>query len=238
MNEMMPKSTVSKESAPRPEEDLLAHFRGACETESGTVLNHESKISTYHSFHEDLDHLEEAPIVNQYERGMIPTIDSLSEAARAASDSLEANPEEIEAVRIGKLIRGQAASIRTWCRRYVSTIIKFHTMKRQMLRMDDQEKRDSFEQADAERRRVHEALLASLRTFNTLLEEGKDYAEYKSPLLWQPGSLMEDGTATHEGVIFAPKALEDRDLIKSWAIAADCVEEMKKIIGSDDFPPE
>ncbi|MDB5265468.1 MAG: hypothetical protein JWM39_181 [Parcubacteria group bacterium] len=238
MNEGPAKPRQSIESAPKPEEDLLAHFRSACETESATVMNHETKISAYHSFHEDLDHLENAPMVGQYERGMIPTIDSLSEAARAASDPLEADPEDAEAVRIGKLIRGQAASIRTWCRRYVSSIIKFHTVKRQLLRMNDEERRNAFEHADGERRRVHESLLTSLRTFNSLLQEGKEYAEYKAAVVWQPGSVLEEGTATHEAVIFSSKALDDRDLIKDWAIAADCVEEMKKIIGSDDFPPE
>jgi hypothetical protein len=124
-----PKLSQSKESPAKPEEELLAHFRTACETESGTEMNHEIRVHTYHSFHEDLDHLEEAPMVDQYERGMIPTIDSLTAAARSASDSLEVDPEDAEAVRIGKLLRGQAGSIRTWCRRYVGTIIKFHTMK-------------------------------------------------------------------------------------------------------------
>jgi hypothetical protein len=233
-----PKLSQSKESPAKPEEELLAHFRTACETESGTEMNHEIRVHTYHSFHEDLDHLEEAPMVDQYERGMIPTIDSLTAAARSASDSLEVDPEDAEAVRIGKLLRGQAGSIRTWCRRYVGTIIKFHTMKRQLLRMNDEEQRDAFEAADRERRRVHESLLLSLRTFNTLLEEGKEYAEFESPLVWTKGSLLEAGSANSDAVIFSTQALADRDLVKSWAIAADCVEEMRKIIGPDDFPPE
>ncbi|HEV7121492.1 MAG TPA: hypothetical protein VGN56_01545 [Candidatus Paceibacterota bacterium] len=237
MNEMPPRSSGSKEAAPKPEEDLLAHFRSACETETSPETSHDYKIRTYHSLHEDLDNLEEAPMIGQYEQGMIPTIQSLIEAAQVASLALESDPDDAEALRIGKLIRGQASSIRTWCRRYVSSIIKFHTMKRQMLRMNDEEKRNSFQAADAERRRVHESLLDCLKTFNTLLTEGLEHAEYAAPRAWQPGTLLPNGTSAHEAVIFGPKAIQDRDLMKSWAIAADCVEEMRKIIGADDFPP-
>lgn len=238
MSEKAPHRIESKEKTTKPEEELLAHFRSTCETESGAALTHEAKVTTYHSLHDDLDQLEDAPMIGQYEKAMIPTIHSLTEASRIASAALEAQTDDEEAVRIGKLIRGQVGGIRTWSRRYVSTIIKFHTAKRRLVLMNDVERRNALEQADAERRRVHDSLLTCLRTFTALLKEGAEYAAYTAPLAWSPGILLPEGTASEKAVIFSDSALTDRDLIKSWAIASDCVEEMRSIIGSEDFPPE
>jgi hypothetical protein len=236
MKESFPIQPPQPEQQPKMEEELLAHFRETCEHGHHHAPQGEERLVMYHSFHQDLDSLEEAEIVKRYERGLVPTMSSINLAATEASKALleEGDPD---AARIGKLIQGQASGIRRWCRRYVTTIIQFHTKKKDFRLMNAADQRDALSQADVERRRVHDALLESLRTLTRLIEEGRDHAEYPRPMTWSPTSELEVDAANTKPVIFSESAIQDRDLIKSWAIAADSVEEMKKILGADDFPP-
>lgn len=199
---------------------------------------HDERVEVYNSLHKDLDSLgEETPFITSYEKGLLPTVTSMTEAARIASEALLAETEDGEAVRLGKLISGQVPSIRQWCRRYVSTIVKFHTAKQRSHGSSDAEKKYQLQLADEERRRVHNALLESLKNFSALLIQAEDFAIFRKPIMWKPGVNLPEGITFAEPVVFDHVVMTDRDLVKNWAIALDCVEEMRKLFGPDDFPP-
>lgn len=237
MTERMPSSPRTPEPAPiLREEVILTDFRDTVH-EPHEIHNKEERAHRYHTFHDYLERLENPSIINQYENGTVPTLESLQEATTAAAQELEADPDDQEGVRMAKLLRGQVQSIRLWCRRYVGSVIAFHTLRRKHILLNSTDTKEDFFRADSERRRIHNALLDSLRTCTALIQQTAAHAGSATPILWEPTMTLPKGTASSTPVAFSANTLEDRDLVKQWAIAADCVEEMKKVLGADDFPP-
>lgn len=232
MSESIPSASAPKGEKPRrPAEEVLSIFRALCETESHVPHTKEERISISHRLHENLDELNSAEMIHKYEDGTVPTYDSLSRAAETAIAALLADQDDPEAARLAKLIEGQVQSIRTWCRRYVGTVIRFHRAKSTFFKMDGDEVRDALATSDAERRRVHDSLLSSLATFNELLSEAQAIEHFPKPLAWRPGFDLPAGVAHTHAAILAPEAIADRNLIKDWAIAADCIDQLKAVVG-------
>ena len=229
MKEGLPQSR-SSEQVPAKAEDVLTDFRRNCELEAGHIYTPQERELISHSLHDKLESLNSPEMLHAYEAGGMPTLDSIHRAAEAAAEVLNEDPTDTEAITHAKLLVGQARHVRGWCRRYVETIIRFHTTRAAFMRMNDEEQRDAFARADSERRRVHDALLNALSTLNRLIARGQELADYRTPISWGPGTDLPDGTAHEHPVIFSADALQDRELIRKWAVIADSVEQLRTVI--------
>lgn len=184
------------------------------------------------TLHKGLERLEANNMLQKYEAGIVPTIESLTKAAQEATAVLLEDPDDIEASRLAKLLEGSVLSIRSWSRRYVASVVKFHNAKSQFLRMNEIEQRDALVDADKERRRIHDALLNSLSAFNQQLDDAQGITTFAPAMEWVPGKDFPTGTADSAPLVFSKAAIADRNLIRDWAIAADLGEEIKKILKS------
>ena len=218
------------ESQPSPPEVILADFRKHCQLEAGHVYTSPEREVIAHTLHQKLEKLEKVEILHQYEQGVIPTIESLKRAADAAITILTEEADDTEALQHAKLIEGQTNNIRRWCRRYVESLILFHIRKSAFMRMNKTDQRDALEQADRDRRRIHDSLLASLTTFNILLTQTSDLVQFQMPIEWKPGVELPEGTAHEHAVIFSPEAIQNRDLIREWSVIADSVEQLHMVV--------
>ncbi len=242
MSEGIPKSNTEEEHAVPLESyhfqaEMLAGFRESCEHESGHHPLGNERIDLYKSLHKYLDNLEDANFINKYEEGTLPTIASINLSIEKAREALLTIPGDADAVRIEKLFQGQHGVIRNWCKRYVNTIITFHVKKNAWQLLNGTDQRDAFVQADEERRRVHNALLDSLTRLNGLFLDAAEYSDFVAPPQWSKSTSLPPGSALHSPLVFSPSVIADRDFIKGWAIAANSVEEIKRILESDELPP-
>ena len=229
----MPSLPVPHEESvvtPAATEEVIEDFAHIAEENRGCLGNPEGCRHAFTLLHRALDRFENHEIKVMYDEGRVPTFESMERSAETARVALE-NLNDPETTQIAKLLSGQLSSIKRWCRQYVASLLRFRMSHIALLRMNDDEKRDAFERADRERRRIHESLLQSLATLDKLLKDGKEYADYQIPLRWQPLAPLPEGTADRGAVIFGKEALADRDLIRDWAIVADRIEEIRKITG-------
>ncbi len=225
-----PPQSRPNERVPAKTEEVLTDFRRNCELETDHVYTPQEREYISHSLHDKLESLNSPEMLRTYEAGSMPTLDSIRRAAEAAATVLNEDPAGTEAITHAKLLVGQAQHVRGWCRRYVETIIRFHTTRAAYMRMNDEEQRDLFVRADSERRRVHDSLLNALTTLNRLIARGQELADYRTPIAWGPGTELPDGTAHEHPVVFSTDALQDRELIRKWAIIADSVEQLRTVI--------
>ena len=168
-----------------------------------------------------------------YDEGRVPTFQSLELATDIARAALE-KAGDPEADRIAKLLSERVRLVKQWSRRYVGSILRYRRSELARMRMNENEQRQEFFEADKDRRRIHDALLQTIGSMNELLKAGEEYAAYGRPAEWVPGIPLPEGTAWEQAAIFSEKAIADRDLIRDWAIVADRVEEIKKLTG---YPP-
>jgi len=218
------------ERRPTETEAVLADFRKSCALDEGHVYNAEERDAITHTLHDKLEQLNAAEMLHMYEAGTAPTLDSMNRAAEVAIDALREDPEDVEAVTHAKLIQGQAAQMHRWSRRYVETVVKFHTSRTAYARANDAELRDMLVRADTERRRVHEALMASLTTFNNFLLKAQDLVTFPAPIAWKPGMSLAPGTSQEQAVVFSTDVIRDRQLMRDWAIVADAVEQLRIVV--------
>ncbi len=211
-----------------PTEMVLSDFKRICQSEVGIIHTPEEKDQVIGVMHQTLERLDNKEMIHKYREGRIPTIHSLELAANEAIKHLQEEEPDEEIERITKLLEGQVRSIRGWTRRYVGTVVKFHLMKSAYYAQE--EEADKFITADSERRRVHDALLSSIASFSKLLSDAQEITHYSPPIAWDLSSNLEEGTANAKPVVFSLQAIQNRDLIRDWAVATDCVEELQKSI--------
>lgn len=218
--------------------EILSDFRLNCEQKAGKHPTGEERVELYQMLHKYLDNLDDANLINRYEQGTIPTIESINLSIEEARKALLLMHGDSDCIRIEKLLQGQRSVIRNWCKRYVNTIIIFHVKKNSWHLLNGTDQRDAFLAADSERRRVHNALLNSLSELNSLLIEASKNSDFTLPPQWSRSSNVVIGSTLHSPMIFSAQVIADRDYIKSWAIAANSLEEMKKILEVDELPPK
>jgi hypothetical protein len=204
-------------------DDLASYYK---DNQPKTAAEREEARTAYSNA---LEKFENHEIKHQYDEGRVPTFDSMTRAAEMVSKAL-IETGDAEAVAIGKLVSGSVNSIKRWSRKYVVAILKFRRSKLAHARMNDEERRASLEQSDADRRRIHNSLLESLSALTMMAEKGREYADYPEQIKeWSPTDEFPRGAAD-KPLIFSAAALRDRDLIRDWAIVADRVEEITKVL--------
>ncbi|HVY54727.1 MAG TPA: hypothetical protein VHC46_03130, partial [Thermodesulfobacteriota bacterium] len=209
-----PKADPAKESLqPEPTEQVVGEISDFIEEHKSGLHSDEERKEAFTQLHKALDKFENHEMKRLYDEGRMPTFDSLHQAAAHAVEAL-AKVNDPDASRIARLLSGSIQSIKTWSRRYISALLRFRNSNLARLRMNTEEQRDAFTKADGDRRRIHDALLGSLASLNDLLKEADEYAEFSTPAEWHPGDELPKNTARTADLIFSPKALADRDLIR------------------------
>lgn len=181
--------------------------------------------------HADLECCEVFEMYNAYTQGRVPTLPLLKESIehliQKIPDSLRDDPE---AAAVIKYLQGRHQSISHDVRTYVGLVIRFVTLEQSTLRFRDYEKYlEQIKDIDVRRRQMHDNLLASLNTLRTKIEEAYDLGvcEKDDCYIWSPGSTSE--IPSHVVPVFSPTAINNRDLIKNWALAADFAEHFDKL---------
>lgn len=218
-----------EEQLPGHTEVILSEFKRRAEDVRHLDTTDPEIVSM--TLHQGLERLSASPILEKYEAGMIPTLASLARAADEARAVLLEDADDEEAAKLARLLEGSVHSIKDWTRKYVASILRFHKTKSSYFRV--QTKADEIhlmEEADKDRRRIHNALLSSLSAFNQQLEDAHGIDTFAPAIEWVPGIDQPTGTADTMPLVFSKAAIADRDLIKNWAIAADLGEEIKKIL--------
>lgn len=227
--EQFPSRTPERSEDVEPTEDVLARLDNLAERyrehHPGTP---EERAQARVILHTTLDKFENHEMKESYDEGRLPTFRSLERAASLISSAL-IDSGEAEATTLAKLLEGSTLHIKSWSRKYVASILRFRRASMARARMSDEEVRDSYIQADRDRRRIHDALLESLSAVTRLIEQAKDYIEPIVVKKWRPGDRLPKGTADSEPVVFSSEAVANRDLIRDWAIVADRIEEINKI---------
>jgi hypothetical protein len=233
MSESFPKPEKLRIHEIRPTEDVLDAFGRAREEYSEPPKDLTEKIDAYHALHNTLEYFENGEMIALYENGQVPTFESLQKAIDQTQEALQ-GVSDPEAQSISKLLIERITNMKTWARKYVTAVLRFKRAKERMIAEAGGDEREAFRRADEERRRIHDALLDALKTYNSLLQKATEFAEFKQPAAWSQGMHLPENTAWNYAVIFSPNALADRDLIRDWAIVADRESEIKKLTG---YPP-
>ena len=174
------------------------------------------------SIHQEFETCEAYATYLAYSEGSIPTIETIAEGIEnALLQAPQHTKDGPEAERITKMLSG----------RYVQSVITFN---RQLsgagqFRFSEEEKRNRLVDADKRRRRLHDSLLDTLRVTHKTLMDAVDLGILKENSfgVWAPGFDAQQLPGSFS--IFAPKAIDDRDLIRNWAIAADFAQTFAKL---------
>ncbi len=221
---------LDADAAIAPTEDVIGEIDDLVQHHRGNLHDEADRQHAYEELHSALEKFDDNGVMRLYEEGRVPTFASLQAAAAKATEALRVVQDDSEAARIAKLLTGSVSSIKLWCRKYVAAILKFRNSKMAMLRMSGEEQREAFVQSDKQRRHIHDALLNSLATLLDLLREADDHVEFEQPIRWKPGEELPEHTAENRPVVFSAEALTDRDMIRDWAIVADQVEQIRKLL--------
>jgi hypothetical protein len=224
------RNTASPETRAAPTEEVVDEFAEIVENHRGNLRDDNQRREAFTELHGVLDKFENHAVKLMYDEGRMPTFESIDRVAQSAARALAADNEP-EAQRIAKLLQHHVTSVKRWCRQYVASLLRFRASKTAFLRMNDEERRDALGKADADRRRIHDALLGSLASLEDLLREGSEYTDIGQPIRWNEKDQLQQGAANSTPLMFSTKTLEDRDVIRDWAIVADRIEEIHKITG-------
>ena len=179
-----------------------------------------------------------APLFNDYEKGLVPTLEIIKNSSVKAADSIASeilrseksgvSPKDlVEEKSIEKLLRGREKSINAGVRSYIRSVLRFQTLKERMHLERNMEKQ--FERADHERRRIHNALIESLQTFTKAIHDAQelDLLNKYTIIEWQPGLRLQHQKDSI--VVFSDRILKNRDWVRDWAVVAELYERLAEI---------
>lgn len=227
-----PKSVVEPAQNEPPmagREDKVLDVLHQC-TDGNPRRNCDNK--TKEALHREFETCEAYATYLAYAEGSLPTIENMTHGIEAMLAQAPQHAKEgPEAERVCKMLSGRALQIRAASRSYVQSVITFN---RQLsgagqFRLSDEERRDQLIDTDKRRRRLHDALLDTLRvTYRTLMDAVDLGIANKSTFgIWEKGFDARQLPGTFS--IFAPQALDDRNFIRNWAIAADFAQTFAKL---------
>ncbi len=222
----VPSSAESSEVTVPLAEDKILHRLHQC-TNPGANCSPEDE----EELQKDLERCEVFEMYNAYIESRVPTLPLLG---KNITDLIERIPNKLrndpETISIVNYLKGRHASIGHDLRAYVTLVIRFVTLEQSTLRFRDYEKYiDQIKKVDADRRRMHDNLLASLDMLRQKMEEVYDLGlcEKNDFYVWSPGETRE--IPINAVPVFASTAIANRDLIKNWALAADFAEHFEKL---------
>ena len=225
------------------EEAVLAGLHGEAERHGdGSKCNTE----TLTKLHGEVERCECFPLLGQYAAGQIPTLERMFvplkpiiEKARIeiSAEVARGIPENDikDELKLLALLEGREQQVKESIRRYVSSVIRFHNLKR-LSAGGTRDMHKQFEDADHARRRAHNSLIESLSVYLAGANNAADQDLLKrdSFTTWHVGT---DAREIPQGkvVIFDSDVLKNRDFIRDYAVVADMAEQLR-ILGDESWP--
>ena len=167
-------------------------------------------------------------LYEKYEKHQILTIEdielSVNTVMNALDKVLEEDGEDEYISERKAILSTRATEIERATRRYIRTISKFDTIKKQQFRMDVEEFKMAFQEADQVRRNAHNGLIEAVTVYTRSINELKEYGALDDIEVeeWRLGDMYM-GDVIQEGkvFVFSGEILRDRDLVRDWAVSAN-----------------
>ncbi|MEX0917847.1 MAG: DUF3232 domain-containing protein [Candidatus Paceibacterota bacterium] len=216
-------------------EDVVVH---ATETRRECQLNPDSPGCEPELIHNEIENSELAGLYHNYEEHKIVKLSDLTGsiakiAAHLEQELTKVDPESEEGQFITtqfNLLKTRDKEVRSSVQRYIRTLSKFYNLKKQRVRMEPEEFRYQMEEADRRRKAAHDALLDTLSIYSRILSQlqNEDYLEGFTVVMWKQGIELTDSAESEQTLFsFASLVLQDRDLVKDWAVTAHVCDELQ-----------
>lgn len=183
--------------------------------------------------HGEISSSDVGEIFKNYEEHKMVTLDDVSNSVAIIRSHLEEEllhlPGEDEEVKFISehlnLIKTRDQTLKEAVRRYVGTLSSFFNLKKQRDRLDRDDFKYKMEDIDRRRRSAHNSLIETLVVYSRIVNELREYGILDGFTIeaWGPGvdiSHQASVSASKHVVIFSDSCLNDRDLIKDWAVSA------------------
>ncbi len=190
----------------------------------------------YNSLHDRVCHTEVKGIFERYENHEVLTLEDIKESIATALTQLEtelAQDPDDETMRSGyQLLKNRGKEIDRATRRYVQTVSKFFHIKKQQHRLEREDFISKFEEIDQMRRTAHNGLIETLTIYTKTIHQLQQYGalgglEVKQ---WRTEQAFSDEEGSENVVyVFAPEILQNRDLVKDWAVSAHMYNRLGEI---------
>lgn len=221
------------------EEDAVAALHARAEAPDLTTQPKFAHIEALGSFTKNLTRLEFYPLYERYQKGEVATLGDIEKTAKRVGREVErlrneeglSNEYMSEELRIARLLEGRVRSIRQGVNRYVQTVIRFHNVKR-AIRLRPEKEVELMQEADGARKIAHDGLIESLRVYATAVRSAvaADLIEDAKIAVWDPAHPINRARKEDARLLtFSPAFLDDRDLMRNWAMTVDYNEKMEVI---------
>lgn len=218
-------------------EDVVVH---AQEIRNVCLRDPNSPLCRPEILHTEIEHSDVGVMFENYNEHKILSLDDIRYSIENVAVHLEhelskldsESEEYLFAHDKYQLIRKRAEEIRTGVQRYVRTLSQFFQLKKQQFRLEPEDFRDKLQQIDKQRRFGHDALIGTLSIYSEVVNSLKEYGflEEHTVISWDHVTKLSDIEENNKNIIiFSPKILENRDLVKDWAISAHLYEQLKHI---------
>jgi hypothetical protein len=186
--------------------------------------------------HSRICHTEIKNLFEHYDRHEILTIDDVKNSIAIVLAQLEseiADDESDEFMKQGyQLLRTRGEEIDRATRRYVQTISKFFHIKKQQFRLDVEDFKAKFQEIDQVRRIAHNGLIETLTIYTKTVGDLKRYGALGDIEIeqWHTSDRFTSDEDTKSRVfVFAPEVLQNRELVKDWAVSAHMSQRLHEI---------
>ena len=234
----------SQEYSDSPTAELLATFDSLHTHVRSHTHNEQEREEAFGQLHSVAEQFENKAMLNAYEQGNIPSFESMNRAVDRIVEEVEKESNgdfsDEEKVAIQR-IKGRVREIRSWCSRYVESLVTYHRKSKRMRETGGNEgagARDEYVKADTDRRRIHENLLTSIRQLDESIKTIDDL--FGSQIIriqrWDPVNPTPTGYALENPLVFSGKAGTHsyRNLVRDWAIVANLEHKMNLIRQADE----
>ncbi len=210
---------------------------------------HENFIARFHSLYEqartdqggeslngmrDMLHGPQARVFHDYQAGKFlsmetfkSSIDLIINALRAEIDLSDDKEEQTILQGHMKYFSGRVNYIQGAACSYADSVARFHNIRLQQVRLNEEDFRYQLMRIDRERRRQHEALITALQEYDARIQSlRKDgYLEGVQCKEWNKSLVSAQDSSTV--YLFPKQFLSDREMIREWAIAVDLDTNLK-----------
>lgn len=201
-------------------------------------LHPEDSYCDCESLHSRICHTEIKNLFQHYERHEILTIDDIKESLALVLEQVESEMASDESDEFMKqnyqLLRERGNEIDKATRRYVQTVSKFFHIKKQQYRLDVEDFKAKFQEIDQVRRIAHNGLIETLTIYTRTVGELQRYGALGNleVVPWHTSDRFTGEEDTKGRVfVFASEVLQNRELVKDWAVSAHMHNRLHEIEG-------
>lgn len=178
------------------------------------------------TMHSEFERCEAGTIFHSYTESKIPTLSQFEEQMELILQKTgQPAADDVEGLRIYNLLRGRVNHLRKSVKDYVETVVRFVRISGPMKLRDP----EIFIKIDHDRRKRHDGLLNTLSGLLKLINDADriGLADKSDFYYWHPGS--DEQIPSNKIPVFSEAAIENRNLIRDWALAADFSENFNKL---------